>query len=152
MTQLAEQSGAHPQTLAAAQFLAMAIAFNGSAELGVSWVARHETTKAPMPIPRDVLNEAVRLADPTDGWAGLRALPGGRAIVGAWRSRDRALAAYGALLHETEGVDPGTVLSSLLHAHHMRAVGLEPDHEQTSLRLVRAAAQAWTARRRRGQR
>ncbi|MFA1550760.1 lantibiotic dehydratase [Actinomadura chokoriensis] len=151
-TQLSEPSGAHPQALTAAQFLAMAIAFTGSAELGVSWVARHATAKAPIPISRDVLQEAVRLADPTDDWAGVRALPGGRAIVSSWRSRDRALAAYRTLLHEAESVDPDMVLASLLHAHHMRAVGLDPDDERTSLRLAHAAARAWTARRARGRR
>ncbi|WP_203597276.1 thiopeptide-type bacteriocin biosynthesis protein [Actinomadura bangladeshensis] len=151
ITQLTERSGAHPQALTAAQFLAIAIAFTGSAELGASWAARHATAKAPMPIRRDVLNEAVRLADPADDWARLRALPGGRAIVEAWRSRERALAAYGTRLHETESVDPDTVLASLLHAHHMRAVGFDPDNERASLRLARAAAQAWTARRVRGQ-
>ncbi|MFG2091824.1 lantibiotic dehydratase [Spirillospora sp. NPDC048824] len=150
-TQLAEPSGTHPQALTAAQFLAIAVAFMGSAELGVSWIARHTTAKAPMPIPRAILNEAVRLADPTDDWARLRALPGGRAIVSSWRSRDRALAAYSALLHGAESADPDTVLASLLHAHHMRAVGLDPDDERACLRLARAAAQAWTARRTRRQ-
>lgn len=147
MAQLTEPSEGRLQVLTAAHFVAIAIAFNGSTELGMSWLIEHAAAKTLKPISRDVLDEAVRMADPTDDWARLRALPGGSAIVDAWRPRDRALAAYRALLEGKEGVAPDAVLTSLLHAHHMRALGIDPGHELTCLRLTRAAAQAWVARR-----
>ena len=146
-TQLAEPLEDLHQALTATQFLSMAIAFTGSLDLGVSWVVRNAMVKAPRPLPRSVREQAVVVADPTDDWAGLRALPGGQAIARAWRSRDLALASYRALLTEAGGVDTDAVLTSLLHAHHMRAVGHDPDDERCCLQLARAAAQAWTARR-----
>ncbi|TDB96902.1 lantibiotic dehydratase [Actinomadura sp. 7K534] len=147
-TQLTDPPGElHLQTLTATQFLSMAIAFTGSLELGVSWVVQHAEVKAPTPLPRSLRNQAVLVADPTDDWAALCALPGGQSIARAWRSRDLALAAYRARLAKASDVDADAVLTSLLHAHHMRAVGLDPDDERICLQLARAAAQAWTARR-----
>lgn len=146
VAQLGEGAELYSQTLTAAQFVATAIAFKGTAELGVSWLTRHVAAAASEVIARDVRNEAVRLADPTDDWIGLRSLSGGQAIVDAWRIRDQALASYGALLSGS-GVDSDAILASLLHAHHMRANEPDPADERICLRLARAAAQAWTARR-----
>ncbi|TYB40793.1 lantibiotic dehydratase [Actinomadura chibensis] len=145
--QLGEGTELHSQTLSAAQFLAMAIAFKGTAELGVSWATQYVAVDASEPIPRDLLNEAVRLADPTNDWISLRSLSGGQAIVDAWRLRDQALASYGDLLSGSESTDSDAVLASLLHAHHMRAIGPDSASERICLRLARAAAQAWTAQR-----
>jgi hypothetical protein len=34
---------------------------------------------------------------------------------------------------------------SLLHMHHVRMLGIDPDRERTGRRLARAAALRWTA-------
>ena len=68
----------------------------------------------------------------------LRALPGGDTVAEAWGRRDAALAGYYEELSAQR--DPGTVLRTLLHEHHMRALGLDPDFERQTGRLARAAA------------
>lgn len=41
---------------------------------------------------------------------------------------------------------PASVLVSLLHMHHVRAHGIDPDTEAVSHRLARAVALSWNAR------
>jgi thiopeptide-type bacteriocin biosynthesis protein len=113
----------------------------------MDWLVRYGKIDASHPLDRPVLAEAVRLADPTDNWAALRAAQGGAAILQAWEDRHRALIHYRTRLHEAEGIDPDAVLNSLLHAHHIRATGIDKDDERTCVRLARAAALAWKARR-----
>ncbi|WP_261575479.1 lantibiotic dehydratase [Frankia gtarii] len=132
--------------LAAAHIVAIAAGFTGSLDGGMSWLVRHARPSSPATPSRDLLTEAVRLADPGDGWAMLRAAPGGAMIVDGWQRRDRALAGYRALLAEIGDTDPDAVLIALLHAHHIRAIGIDPDEERTCLHLARAAALSWTAR------
>ncbi|MFV2178732.1 lantibiotic dehydratase [Actinomadura sp. LOL_016] len=144
--QLGEPSRPRHDVLTAVHFVAMAIAFTGSTRLGMAWLMQHVTAKASEPLPRDALDQVVLLTDPADDWQRLRAAPGGQTIVEAWTQREDALTAYRVLLDGHGGIDPDAVLTSLLHAHHMRAVGIDPDDERTCLRLARAAAQAWTAR------
>ena len=146
VAQFAQPSRPHPQALAAANLVAIAAAFTGSPEAGMNWLITYAKTEASTSLPRPVLAEAVRLADPTGDWAALRAAPGGRAITEAWEPRHRALADYRARLAAADGIDPDAVLDALLHAHHIRAVGIDRDHEHTCLRLVRAAALTWDAR------
>jgi lantibiotic biosynthesis protein len=90
------------------------------------------------PLDRALRAQACDLADPAGGFQALRALPGGGTVADAWGRRDAALAAY----HEELAVqrDPGTVLRTLLHEHHMRALGLDPDFERQTCRIARAAA------------
>ena len=68
----------------------------------------------------------------------LRALQGGDAVAVAWGTREAALAAYHRELAAQR--DPGTVLRTLLHEHHMRALGIDPDFERQTGRYARAAA------------
>lgn len=146
VVQFAQPAGPHPQALTAANFVAIAVAFTGSPETGTNWLTAHGKIGAATPLPRPVLAEAVRLADPTGNWAALRAVPGGQAITQAWEVRHRALVDYRALLTAAEGLDPDAVLDALLHAHHIRAAGIDRDDERTCLRLAHAAARAWAAR------
>lgn len=95
---------------------------------------------------RTVRGQALRLADPADGWAALRAAPGGDAIASAWSERDAALARYRQKLDAFGGIDLDLVLDSLLHAHHIRAAGIDKDDERMCVRLAHAAAMAWTHR------
>lgn len=146
LVQFAQPNRPHPQALAAANFTAIAGGFTGTAEAGMHWLIEHSRVKASPALDRTVLAESVRLADPADDWAALRAAPGGHAIAEAWAPRHRALTHYRTLLHEADGISPDAVLNSLLHAHHIRAIGIDKDHERTCLRLARAAALAWRAR------
>lgn len=150
--QLREARQMHPQVLVAVQFVAMAVAFHRSVQLGMRWLIEYANAEEAVSAPRDVLAESVRLADPTDSWSALRAEPGGEAIARAWAERDHALANYRSFVAAEPSISMDSVVSSLLHAHHMRAVGIEPDHESTCLRLARAAALRWQARATRSER
>ncbi|MEU4028080.1 lantibiotic dehydratase [Streptomyces anulatus] len=136
------------RALVAAHTVAIASAFLGSTSAAMQWLIDNISARAPEPVPRHELTEAVRLADPRDQWQALAAVPGGAAIVHAWRDRDGALSVYREYLHgpHTQGIDLDDVLSSLLHVHFVRSVAVNFPEEAICLHLARAAAQAWTAR------
>ncbi|MFI8440139.1 lantibiotic dehydratase [Streptomyces rochei] len=144
--QFAQSSRPHQQVLAAANFVSVAAAFTGSTAAGMNWLIAHGRITDPRPMDRTVRGQALRLADPADGWAALRAAPGGDAIASAWSERDAALARYRQKLDALGGIDPDVVLDSLLHAHHIRAAGIDKDDERMCVRLAHAAAMAWTHR------
>lgn len=134
------------RALAAVHFVSIACDFTGSTSAGMTWLIEHAHPGSPKPVDRALLKEAVRLADPADGWAALTAVPGGPAIAAAWTPRRHALARYRARLTGADGINPDMVLDSLLHAHHLRAVGIDSDDERTCRRFARAAALSWRAR------
>ena len=144
--QFAQSPRPHHQILAAANFVAIAVGFTCSVETGMSWLLQHAKSTPIRAPQREVLRQAVRLADPTDGWAALRETSAGDATAAAWATRHQSLRAYRVLLAEAVGFSVDDVLVSLLHAHHVRAVGVDPDDERICLRLARAAALAWKAR------
>ncbi|MEV5605534.1 lantibiotic dehydratase [Streptomyces sp. NPDC052299] len=145
--QFAQSPRPHRQVLAAANFISLAAAFTGSTTAGMDWLITHGRITDPRPLDRSVRGQAVRLADPTDDWAALSAAPGGAAIARAWSERDAVVARYRQKLVEAGGgIDPDLVLDSLLHAHHIRAVGIDKNDERTCIRLAHAAAMAWTHR------
>ncbi|MFD7957660.1 lantibiotic dehydratase [Streptomyces ardesiacus] len=144
--QFAQSSRPHQQVLAAANFVSVAAAFTGSTAAGMNWLIAHGRITDPRPMDRTVRGQALRLADPADGWAALRAAPGGDAIASAWSERDAALARYRQKLDAFGGIDLDLVLESLLHAHHIRAAGIDKDDERMCVRLAHAAAMAWTHR------
>ncbi|WP_405807333.1 lantibiotic dehydratase [Streptomyces sp. NBC_01187] len=146
-TTFAQPARPHPQALAAANFVAIATALTGSTAAGMDWLIRNGHLPDPDPLDREVRSEALNLADPTDDWSGLRSAPGGTAIHATWAARARALSAYRDWLRTSDdGTDPDAVLDSLLHAHHIRAAGIDKPDERTCIRLARAAALAWKAR------
>jgi thiopeptide-type bacteriocin biosynthesis protein len=147
LAQFAQPAGPHPHALAAANFVSIAAAFTGSTAAGMAWLIDQTPAETRPAMPRPVLAEAVHLADPAEDWAALRTTSGGPAIVAAWHARQAALADYRRCLALTGHADPDAVLSSVLHGHHMRAAGVDPDGERVSLRLARAAALAHQARR-----
>ncbi|WP_018543779.1 lantibiotic dehydratase [Streptomyces sp. LaPpAH-108] len=148
LAQLAQPQRPGPRTLAAAHTVAIASAFLGSTEAGMRWLIDHIPKTAPRPVPRPQFTDAVRLADPSDDWAGLRRVPGGDAIVSGWSDRDTALVDYRPHLPgpDTEGIAVDDVLTSLLHVHFVRHVAVNFPEEEACLYLARAAALAWTAR------
>ncbi|WP_093840861.1 lantibiotic dehydratase [Streptomyces aidingensis] len=148
VAQLSQRHRPGQRALVAAHFLAIAAAFLGSVEAGTRWLIDHIPPTSPTPVPRPQLTEAVRLADPSDGWAALRSVPGGKETVAAWADRDISLAAYRAHLPgpDTRGIDPDDVLTSLLHTHFVRHVAVNFPEEEVCLYLARCAAMAWAAR------
>lgn len=149
VAQLAQRQRPPQRALVAAHFIAIATAFLGSPEAAMRWLASHIPAAAPSPVPRPEFTETVRLADPSNDWAALRAAPGGHAVVEAWADRNAALAAYRPHLahHDTDGIDLDDVLTSALHVHFVRHLAVDFPEEAICLYLTRAAALAWMSRR-----
>ncbi|MFJ8477021.1 lantibiotic dehydratase [Kitasatospora sp. NPDC094011] len=141
---LTAASGLDPLAVTGASMAALVTGFHGTAA-GMRWLTSTPAPSAPTPVPREVYRQAVRLADPDHDRAALRATPAGAAVADAWEQRALALAAYRDQLTHT---DPGDdqVLLSLLHLHHVRAIGIDRDQERLCHRLARAAALTYTAK------
>ncbi|MFP3991020.1 lantibiotic dehydratase [Streptomyces sp. E11-3] len=148
VSELSQPRRPHQRARVAAHTVAIAMAFVGSADAGMRWLIDHILAAAPKPVPRPQFTEAVRLADPSGDWAALRSVAGGQAIVQAWADRHAALAVYRSHLPgpDTQGIALDDVVSSLLHVHFVRHVGIDFDEEAICLYLARAAALAWTGR------
>ncbi|WP_433259683.1 lantibiotic dehydratase (plasmid) [Streptosporangium sp. CA-135522] len=134
---MAAAAGLPAQALAAASMTQLAAAFAADSASGYRALVgclKQQTG----PLEQTLRDHALRLADPADDFHAVRALPGGQAVATAWRARDAALAAYHHIL--TSQRDPATVLRTLLHEHHVRAVGVDPEFEKVTGRLARAAA------------
>ncbi|MDL2075834.1 lantibiotic dehydratase [Streptomyces sp. GXMU-J15] len=135
--QLTERTGAlAPQALAAASALHLVTPLAPDTAVAEEWLVRA------LPQGTGRLNRALRtqvleLAAP-NGASVLAALPGGQAVAEAWRARAVAVDAYRDALAGQR--DPLDVARSLLHQHHVRALGVDPRAEETTIRLVRTAA------------
>jgi thiopeptide-type bacteriocin biosynthesis protein len=138
VAQLAMAAAGTPgQAVAAASMTQIAAAFSPRPATGYQALVRC-LDQGTGPTGRSRRDLACSLADPSGGFAALRALPGGDAAASAWARRDTALAGYREQLRAQR--NPGTVLRTLLHEHHMRALGLDPAFEKQTGRLARAAA------------
>lgn len=135
----------HPHALTAASLVDLACAMTGSQPAGMRWLIEHPDLAGRTSVgDRAVLRQALHLADTADGRAHLRAIPGGDQIAICWHERRQVATRYAACLTATDtGVTPDTVLVSLLHLHHVRAHGIDPDTEALTHRLARAIALAW---------
>ncbi|MFJ6214510.1 lantibiotic dehydratase [Streptomyces sp. NPDC092296] len=124
-----------PKALAAASALDLVAHLAPTEEEGADWVVRRlpQTTGRLDPRLRD---QVLDLTMPS-GHASLSALPGGAAVTYAWQARAAALATYRDSL---SGADPLRAARSLLHQHHVRALGVDPTAEAVTLRLARTAA------------
>ncbi|WNV83036.1 lantibiotic dehydratase [Umezawaea sp. Da 62-37] len=133
----------NPTALAVANMIGIVRGLLGTPADAADWVTQR--TAPAVTIARDLLDETMRLsAHP----GAVRQLPGWtEPVEQAWQTRADALAAYRGHLHPGTGIDIDAVLASLLHLHHNRAIGINPDHERLCERLTRHAALAWQARR-----
>ncbi|MFD9595732.1 lantibiotic dehydratase [Kitasatospora sp. NPDC059973] len=124
----------HPTALAALNMVHIAEGFLGPG-VARGWLATRPVVSVVADrVVADQVVPLVRFGSHTD-------LRGWTAEVGAaWRERAMALAAYRRSLSEDTDVD--AVLESLLHMHHNRAVGLDPDGEKVCRYLARQAARA----------
>ncbi|TQN33508.1 thiopeptide-type bacteriocin biosynthesis protein [Haloactinospora alba] len=136
----------HPQVLAAASLVDMAISLTGGTATGTRWFIDHPPNPATARTPRQLHHEARKLADPNDTFAALRHLPGSDRVTAAWRERRHTLGVYRDLLIPKHELGPRSVLPSLLHAHHLRALGVDEDGEKLCYQLARSAALTWAAR------
>ncbi|MGW3661005.1 lantibiotic dehydratase [Streptomyces sp. NPDC005151] len=134
----------HPQALTAASLVGLAGAVTGGRAVGMRWLTGHADLAAGAPAQdRDVRRQTLRLADSEV----LARLPGGAAVAAAWAARATAASRYTArLTPETNRVTPEAVLGSLLHMHHVRAHGIDPQTEAMTHKLARSVALADAAR------
>ncbi|MGH3872681.1 MAG: thiopeptide-type bacteriocin biosynthesis protein [Pseudonocardiaceae bacterium] len=146
LTYTGRRGAPHQHAIIAASLVDLATSFIGGIGEGMRWLIDH-IGKTPIPAPaREVHDHAIRLADPHDGWAALRAITGGEDIATAWARRRTALGAYRDTLTASGQTAPEVVLPDLLHLHHVRMVGICPDTERACARLARAGALSWTTR------
>ncbi|RXS81480.1 lantibiotic dehydratase [Streptomyces sp. TM32] len=135
--QLTERTDAlAPQALAAASALNLVTQLAPNIAEAEQWLV-HNLPQGTGHLDRTLRNQALELAGP-DAASVLAHLPGGPQVTEAWRARSAAVAAYRNILAGER--DPLTVARSLLHQHHVRALGVSPTAESTTLRLVRTAA------------
>ncbi|MBN1170628.1 MAG: lantibiotic dehydratase [Micromonosporaceae bacterium] len=128
--------------VAAASLVDLAIAFTGDTTTGMRWL-RDRLPHEPTTVDRTLHTAAVGLVTPQDGWARLHAVDADGALLRAWQDRRTALVDYRRQVDEHRSSDQ--VLASLLHLHHIRVHGIDPDRERLGRRLARAAALRWTA-------
>ncbi|MFJ6136020.1 lantibiotic dehydratase [Kitasatospora sp. NPDC092286] len=133
----AAAAGIPAQALTAASLLDLTTHLTGSPEQARTWLIgrlpRHRGR-----VDRALHDHALALADRQGAHHTLRALPGGTDIAAAWQQRATALTDYRRLLAAQR--DPLTVARSLLHGHHVRALGVDPDIERLIGHLARSAA------------
>lgn len=138
IAQLTPEHGLHPQAATAASLVDLASAFTGSTKAGMRWLMDHTDRASGRALPRAVLGETLHLA-------GCGNTPA--AVTSAWTRRRAALFAYRSQLDASIDQDPDSVLASLLHMHHIRAIGIDEECERECRRLARAAALSWLAQR-----
>ncbi len=140
---IARDSGIPAQALAAAGMVHLAAAFAPDPASGYQALI-DRLPQGGRPVDRAVAAYVHQLAYPEDGYRAARSSPGGDELATAWLQRDEALSSYRLAL--TGQREAGTVLRSLLHEHHRRAVFVDPETEQGTGRLARAAAMRLLAR------
>lgn len=146
-------SQVHRRALTAASMVDYAAAMAGGQSAGMRWLMDRRPNGGGRRLAREEVDQAARLADPADDHAALRALASGDTLAQAWQARHRAAAAYvSCLVRDPAAPSPEAMTESLLHLHHNRALGIDPDGEQLTDRMPRAVALAWSARREKGPR
>ncbi|MCY9784958.1 lantibiotic dehydratase family protein [Nocardiopsis sp. EMB25] len=133
----AEKAGHDGQALAAASMVDLSASFATSPEQGMSWLVEH-LPRQPGRVDRRVREQARALVERPGDHTRLRSLPGGQDVADAWETRAEALASYRE--HLAVERDPLAVLRSLLHQHHVRALGVDPDRERATTALARSCA------------
>ncbi|EIV91986.1 lantibiotic dehydratase [Frankia sp. QA3] len=138
VAQLATAAGSvTAQALAAASMTRIAAAFAPDPVTGYRALI-HCLDQGSGPLDRSLRDLTCDLADLDGGPRALAMLQGDDTVARAWADRDTALATYHEQLSAQR--DPRTALRTLLHEHHMRALGLDPTFEKQTGRLARAAA------------
>ncbi|MGW5566711.1 lantibiotic dehydratase [Streptomyces tendae] len=135
--QLTERTDAFaPQALAAVSALHLVTPLAPDTAAAEEWLVGN-LPQGTGQLSRALRSQVLELAAP-NGASALAALPGGSLVTESWRARARAVDTYRNAL--TGERDPLDVARSLLHQHHVRALGVDPRTEETTIRLVRTAA------------
>lgn len=135
--QLAERTDAFaPQAVAAASSLHLVTALASGAPEAQEWLLAN-LPQGGGRLDRTLRQQTLELASAA-GQGALAVLPGGPEVIEAWRARATAVDSYRTELAKER--HPLTVARSLLHQHHVRALGVSPTAEAITLRLVRSAA------------
>ncbi|MEV7778285.1 lantibiotic dehydratase [Kitasatospora sp. NPDC088351] len=140
-----EQVKADRMAVTAASMAAIATGLLGT-DTGLRWLLEHVPRHTGQALPRAVCRQTLALAEHPGSWPAPESTARGRALTRAWRARAEALAEYRHLLDQHLELEPSEVVGALLHLHHARSIGIDPDHERTCHRLARAAALTHTAR------
>jgi thiopeptide-type bacteriocin biosynthesis protein len=121
----------HPIALAALSMVSIVRGFL-EPDCATQWLISRPAPTSSTPANRTVATQAVRLASSNaqPGWS--------LELTRAWQARDTALAAYRAALPTDADIDG--IAESMLHMHHNRALGINPDTERSVRRLARQAA------------
>ncbi|MER5200749.1 lantibiotic dehydratase [Streptomyces sp. NPDC002755] len=147
--------GLDPVLLVALNYLDILHHLDGPARggPGPAWLLQSSASNRDRADFRPHRRAALDLADPDGQWERLSASPGGKAITDSWARRAEALQRYAARLTEQQ-VRPGgprpaaTVVSSVLHMHHNRLLGIDRESERRSHAIARGAVQAVLDKRR----
>lgn len=134
---VAARAGTPAQALTVASLVDLACSYACTPAEGLRWLI-DRLPRDQGKLERPLREAALDLAGQREEWPALRALPGGQNVVAAWELRRAALTAYRSQLAGQR--DPGLVMRSLLHLHHVRSLGTDPGRERVSNRLARAAA------------
>ena len=147
---LARSRQLHPEVLTAASMVDLACSMAGSRRDGLAWLVRRSdlarTDGRASTGHRDLPRQALALY----ATVGDNPLPGGGEDPGhlaAWAARRQMARHYvDVLAHHGHHPAPDSVVVSLLHLHHVRALGIDPASETRCHRLARAVALSLTAR------
>jgi thiopeptide-type bacteriocin biosynthesis protein len=125
-----------PQALTAASMVDLACAMMGSCTAGIRWLVESPAKRSPgVKRPRldpDLVRQARSFTPPSSAPTELAEV---------WQQRRTAAAEYAGLLRgPATHLEAKDVLGSLLHMHHNRVHGIDPDHESQTHRLARAVA------------
>ncbi|MET8411762.1 thiopeptide-type bacteriocin biosynthesis protein, partial [Streptomyces sp. NPDC005195] len=125
-----------PQALTAASAFDLVTHLAPDPTRAEDWLV-HKLPQGTGRLDRTLRDQVLALTAP-GGTSALSALPGGSHVAEAWRTRAVALRVYRTTLAEDR--DPLAVARTLLHQHHVRALGVNPSAEEVTLRLARTAA------------
>ncbi|MFE7190692.1 lantibiotic dehydratase [Kitasatospora sp. NPDC057541] len=134
-----EQTKADRTAVTAASMLLLAGGLLGT-DAGPRWLLEHIPRHIEQALPRAVHRQAIALTGQPGTRPALETTASGQALAGAWHERTEALADYRHLLDQHKDPEADEVAGALLHLHHARAIGIDPDHERACHRLARAAA------------
>lgn len=148
LTALASSREVHALALTAASLVDLVCAMTGSRPAAMRWLIDHAELAGHGSVgDRRVLRQALSLAGLGGDKQALLTIPSGQQITSAWDLRREATTRYAdCLAASVTHVKPGSVLVALLHLHHVRAHGIDPDAEALTHRLARAVALAFNTR------
>ncbi|WP_326596573.1 lantibiotic dehydratase [Streptomyces sp. NBC_01803] len=130
-------AGVPPEAVTAASLVDLVTSYAPAPAEGMAWLIDH-LPQQHGPVDRRLRDAALELADLAGEWAALRARPDGKGVARAWAKRRAELGAYRQQLASQR--DPWSLLPSLLHAHHVRTLGVAGDRARLTHHLARAAA------------